>query len=308
MRASRLIVLIGVVSSLMILTAAEPASAEDAFGGKDSDSLTAGASTGNGNDPSSTLGGTSTSGGSSQVPVCTAGDGSEGPVNYRSVPASLLTQEQKDKVAAEGGGYSWKFCGEQVAAATTSALLGVGIDGGALYFPAGAPGGPPVDPVALAAQALNRTPLPTPDIGMNPGPGVPQLVNLVTFLWIGNGDWSPRTATATAGSVTSTVTAVPQRAIWDMGNGDSVVCQGPGTAYVPNVPDDQQPDTCRYTYRHPSVGQPDLKFPVSVTVEWDATWTASGAAGGGDLGVIRRTSTTSIEVAELQAINIRPQP
>lgn len=177
--------------------------------------------------------------------------------------------------------------------------------------PAGGGGGapaPPPSPGALAVQALNRTPLPAPSMAMSPGGTIPLLVNLPTFLWIDPAQWRPVTASASAGAVTSTVTATPQRVVWDMGQGDTVTCDGPGAAYVPSLSDDAQPSDCKFTYRASSARTPDKTFTVTATVEWSVTWTASGAPGGGNLGISRRSSTTTIRVAELQVLNTASRP
>lgn len=168
---------------------------------------------------------------------------------------------------------------------------------------AGAPARAP-NPGGLAVQALNRTPLPAPAMTMSPnGTDIPLLVNLPTFLWIDAAQWRPVTASASAGPVTSTVTATPQRVIWSMGNGESVTCNGPGAPYVPSLSDDAQPSDCSYTYSASSARSPDKTFTVTATVEWRVTWTAVGAPGGGDLGLSRRSSTATVRVAELQVLN-----
>ena len=171
----------------------------------------------------------------------------------------------------------------------------------------GGPTPPPPSPGMLAVQALNRTPLPAPSMSMSPGGDIPLLVNLLTFLWVDPAQWRPVTASASAGGVTSTVTAVPERVVWDMGQGDTVTCDGPGAPYVPNLPDDAQPSDCRFTYpaSSSSARSADRTFTVTATVEWHVTWSASGAAGGGDLGTSRRASTTTVRVAELQVLNTR---
>ncbi len=145
-------------------------------------------------------------------------------------------------------------------------------------------------------------PLPTPQMGMAPRPDIPQLVNLATFLWV-SGGWQSVTASASAGGVTSTVTAVPERVVWDMGEGDRVTCNGPGVPYDPNLSDDAQPSNCRFTYPFSSARSPDKTFTVTATIEWHVTWSASGAPGGGDLGTSRRSSSTRVQVAEIQVLN-----
>jgi hypothetical protein len=167
----------------------------------------------------------------------------------------------------------------------------------------GGPAPAPPSPGALATQALQRTPLPAPTISMSPGGSIPLLVNLPTFLWIDPAQWRPQTASASAGGVTSTVTATPERVVWDMGQGDSVTCNGPGAPYVPSLPDDAQPSDCKFSYPASSARTNDKTFTVRATIEYHVTWTASGAAGGGDLGISRRSSTTTVRVAELQSLN-----
>lgn len=232
--------------------------------------------------------------------MCTAGDGTVGPLNYRPLPADLLLEEQKVQ-AKDGGGWYWQFCGDQ----SLTKIPGTG--NGGIFLPPGSPGAPPINPVDLANQALQHTPLPDPRIGMSPKESIPQLVNLVTFLWVDGGAWAPQGASATAGPVTSTVTATPRRVVWSMGNGDEVVCEGPGSPYVATLSDEDQPNTCRYTYRRSSASMPDDTFVVTAKVEWSVTWTAVGAPGGGNLGVVSRSSSTRVRVAEVQGLNANPQ-
>jgi hypothetical protein len=223
-----------------------------------------------------------------------------GPANYQPVPPELLTQEEKDKMAAGGGGFYTKFCGGQAAPKAP----GTGFE--STYLPPRGPAAPPVDPVELASDALQRTPLPEPQITMAPSPGIPQLVNLATYLWLPPEQWQPETASATAGGVTSTVTATPMRVVWDMGQGDTVVCNGPGLPYRPDLPDERQPSDCHFTYRASSAGQPGQAFTVTATVEWETTWAVAGAPGGGSLGTVSRSSSIDVRVAELQSLNVTP--
>ena len=237
----------------------------------------------------------------SNRPTCVGADGTVGPVAYQRVPDDLLIEEEKSLIA-EGGGIYWKTCGGQPQAKYS------GTGHGGIYIPPRTRGGPPANPADLAEEALERTPLPEPVIEMAPRPEFTQLVNLPVFLWLGPESWKTFTASATAGSVTSTVTATPKRVIWDMGTGDTVVCDGPSLPYDPALSDEANPSTCRYTYRRSSAGQPDQAFVVTATVEWETTWTVTGAAGGGGLGTIARSASTKVTVAELQALNIYDRP
>lgn len=157
------------------------------------------------------------------------------------------------------------------------------------------------DPRALAEEARRYLPLPLPDPVMSPGGD--QIVNLASWLWIG-GPWAVRTSTVSVPGVSVTVTARPETAIWSMGDGTQVVCDGPGTPYDPAQPESSQQPTCAHTYRRSSAREPGLSFDASVTVRWHATWTVSGFLGGGDLGTIDRTTRFAVRVGEVQAINI----
>ncbi len=278
-----------------------PAWAQVASGLRDDSGIQAGASDpGDGPSPQP-VSNSPQGGGGGARPTCTAVDGSVGPAGYRRVPSRLLTQEERDRLALEGGSFVTRFCGDELA----PKLPGPGLD---LEYRA--PGGlraPAVDPVQLATEALERVPLPEPDITMAPAPDIPQLVNLATFLWLPSEQWQPVTASASAGGVTSTVTATPVRVIWDMGQGDSLVCDGPGLPYRPDLPDDRQPSDCHYTYRYSSAGQPGQAFTVTATVEWETTWSVTGAPGGGSLGTVSRSASIPVQVAELQSLNVYPR-
>ncbi|HEV2070459.1 MAG TPA: hypothetical protein VGR26_11740, partial [Acidimicrobiales bacterium] len=62
-------------------------------------------------------------------------------MNYRPVPSRLLLQEERDRIAREGGNYYVRFCGDELA---PKGFAGTGLD--SVYRPAGAPGAPAVDP------------------------------------------------------------------------------------------------------------------------------------------------------------------
>jgi hypothetical protein len=133
-------------------------------------------------------------------------------------------------------------------------------------------------------------------------PAGDQIVNLASWLWL-DSEWRPLTSTVTVPGVAVTVRAVPEQVIWAMGDGGAVVCDGPGVAYRRDIPESRQSTTCAHTYRHSSAGEPDRQYRATVTVRWRATWSASGVAGGGDLGTIDRTTGFAVRVGEVQAIN-----
>lgn len=164
---------------------------------------------------------------------------------------------------------------------------------------------PAVNPLVLAQQALGYTPLGSPAIRLDPPANRDQLVGVTTWLWLAGGSWSPLSASASAGGVTVTTTAVPQQVTWAMGDGSVVTCRGPGTPYDPSRPDAQP--TCSYTYTKSSAGQSGGTFTVTATESWQVAWTAAGvpagAPAGGNLGPVTRTAQLAVRVAESQAIN-----
>lgn len=157
------------------------------------------------------------------------------------------------------------------------------------------------DPEALRASAQEQLRLPTPHLAMSP-PGE-QVVHVESWLWLDGAIWRPHSSSASAGGVTATVTAAPSRAVWDMGDGETVVCDGPGVPYDTSRSDAEQSTDCSYTYRTSSAGRPGNAFPVTVTVEWQLSWSVTGAPGGGALPGVSTTTSTSVPVGEMQALN-----
>ena len=153
-----------------------------------------------------------------------------------------------------------------------------------------------VAPVLVAEQAAKTLGLASPVIEMAPPGGHPQLVNVATWLWVNPAAWHPVSASATAGPVTTTATATPTKVIWDMGDGQSVTCVGPGTPYDPSAPN--ATSTCSYTWSTAGT------YTVTATIYWSVTWSAVGAAGGGTLGVqAGPASRVTVQVVQSEAIN-----
>ena len=165
---------------------------------------------------------------------------------------------------------------------------------------------PPVAARSVALQAESSLQLPPPAIAMNPAPF--SVVNLPTWLWVGPDVWRTFSVTASAGGVRATATATPVSVVWTMGDGGSVTCTGPGTAYDPALSPEMQSTACAYTYRRSSAGQPshedpnDAAFPVTATIVWDVTWHAFGAPGGGSLPPLRTSSSTSVRVEQIESV------
>lgn len=153
-----------------------------------------------------------------------------------------------------------------------------------------------VNPAVVAQQAFTKLAFASPTIEMAPPDGSPQLVGVASWLWLAPGAWQTLTASASAGTVTATATATPAKVVWEMGDGNQVICEGPGTPYSSSEPN----ATTDCSYAWPQAGT----FTVMATVYWSVTWTATGAPGGGNLGVqAGPPAQVQVTVIESQAIN-----
>ena len=123
------------------------------------------------------------------------------------------------------------------------------------------------------------------------------LVGLPTWLWVmdpGPTTWGPNTKSVTLNGVTVTATGRVDQIVWSMGNGDSVTCTGPGTAYADSDDASPSPDC---GYRHQETGT----FDVTARAAWTVSWTAStGESGTVPLSV---ASVGRIVMGEAQVIN-----
>lgn len=159
------------------------------------------------------------------------------------------------------------------------------------------------DPRVLAAQALARLELPAPVIDSSPGGGVPQTVQLPTWVWLPQNQWAPRSATATVPGESVTATATPRSVTWAWGDGASSVCQGPGTPFITGVTDPAaaSPD-CGHTYRQTSATAPGQQFPVTATLAWSVSW--SGGGQSGTFPDLTTTATVHWTVRQIQSLTV----
>jgi len=228
--------------------------------------------------------------------TATSGRGSSSPERCQYQQLSPEEQQTSDRMSQEGlwwpkgnGPGSWyrKICFD--ASGRSSGTI--------VWVPR------QVDPQQLAEQARDEVPTPSPALHMNPPADKGEVTNVETWLWIDPSQWQPVTASASAGNVTVTTTATPDHVVWDMGNGDTVTCNGPGAPYDTSRPAADQSTDCGYTYRRSSARESDGRYHVTATVYYQVAWTATGVAAGGALAPITRSSTVAIRVAEIQALN-----
>lgn len=188
--------------------------------------------------------------------------------------------------------------------------LSVGLGGSGpvleLATPTSASPGAGTDPIAVAAAAEDAIGLPSPSLRFDPMPFT--VTGIATWMWLDASMWHSYSASASVGTVTATAIASPVSVSWIMGDGAVVTCEGPGTAYRPDVPAAEQSSSCSHVYRVSSAGQPsagtsnDAAFPVTAVVTWFVSWSSSVGAGG-SLPPLQTRSTTALRVEQVQSVD-----
>ncbi len=156
--------------------------------------------------------------------------------------------------------------------------------------------GTPPGPQLLADEAVKALRLPTPVVRVNPAPPTPQIVYFPTWVWLGADSWGPRSATASVPGMSVTATAKPVSLVLSTGDGVSVTCSGPGTAWTPGRDAMSPSPTCGHTFTSPG------SYPVTATVTWAVSWAGGGVAGTAP--GMTTTATVPVQVVERPALNV----
>ena len=161
------------------------------------------------------------------------------------------------------------------------------------------PPGTEVDFEALAARAVRSMGIEPITIGIVPEdePGRVGIVGMPVWMWVqepGPTTYGPVEAEASAGDVTVTATAGVDRIVFDMGDGTTVTCHGPGTPYEDRYGKTDSPDC---GHRYTEQGDP---YTVTATSYWVAQWQGPGDIGG--TIELERTTQTQVIVGEAQVI------
>jgi hypothetical protein len=147
-----------------------------------------------------------------------------------------------------------------------------------------------VSTAGLAIQATNRLPIPAPVIRTAPPRGKRELVNIATWFWLDKSQWAPRSATASAGGVSSTVTATAYELTIDLGDGsEPFTCRAPWTPYRAGAH-----STCTRAFTHSG------RYTVTATVRWAADWHGSDG-NGGTLPTMSRTVRFPVQVVQARS-------
>jgi hypothetical protein len=153
---------------------------------------------------------------------------------------------------------------------------------------------------AIARQVYEQVPLVFPQPHTSPPLGAPHLVGFPTWFWVDGTVWRSFDAHASLAGITVSVVAEPKSLHWDMGDGTSLTCAGPGTAWTADTPADQR-SACSHVYQFVSAHQPDGRYHGQVTVVWSVSWSASTGESGGLPDASRSTSFT-LDVGQRQAV------
>lgn len=152
-----------------------------------------------------------------------------------------------------------------------------------------------ITPQELAQRATEELAIRWPEPRTSPSIAIDQLVGIDTWMWIDPAAWQPITATAAIPGMSVSATATPRHVTWDMGDGTTVVCDGPGTPFDDDRPEADQSTDCSHVYQDRGL------YTASATVTWSVTWSASDG-GSGSLADVTRTTQFPMRVAERQAV------
>lgn len=130
-------------------------------------------------------------------------------------------------------------------------------------------------------------------------------INYKNWLWIPESQWHDVSVSLTVAGATVTLTATPSHIAWDMGNGETVSCVGPGREWVKGMPENA-PTNCSFTYAALVDPEGDT-WSVSAAINYTVGWTCTGNCGGqnsGDLGDVTALAgePTSLTVLQRQTV------
>ncbi len=153
------------------------------------------------------------------------------------------------------------------------------------------------NPIEIALEAVAAMQLRAVYIGIVPddAEGSVGLIGLPTWMWAEDpteNTVGPITRSASAGGYTVTATGELDRVVWDMGDGTTITCEGPGTPYEDGYLDSDSPD-CGHRYQSPG------EYTVTPTSHWVINWSGMGQSGVFLLEVL---DSTTITIGEAQVI------
>ncbi|MEU4506588.1 ATP/GTP-binding protein [Streptomyces sp. NPDC024089] len=175
---------------------------------------------------------------------------------------------------------------------------------GVTFVPNGTacPAAPTIDPELVARRAVDSLRLVGPKVA-GPRAAGRYVVGMPMWMWVtrSTSSYGPASAKATAGGVTVTATAHVSTSRWDMGDGTTLTCNGPGTPYSAERGESLSPDR-GHRYVRSVADQPDGRYKGAATATWTVTWTAPALNDGGEFTETRQTAFTAA-VGEVQVLD-----
>lgn len=163
-----------------------------------------------------------------------------------------------------------------------------------------APTRPQVSVATVRKRAVDKMTLSPPDVKASPCQSTDACeatVGVPVWLWIGDGDGTMPThsASATAGRYTIKATAKVSKVTWTLGDGQSTTCSGGGTKYDPDIHGWTTP-TCGFANGWSTAGT----YTLTATYHWDISWT------GDQTGSATQTisATRQVTATELQSVGV----
>ncbi len=158
-----------------------------------------------------------------------------------------------------------------------------------------------IDPIDLVPNALAnaRTQLSAPDPAINPDANAGGIVNL--GMWLAVNDPGTTTARASLANVWAQVDANVAGISVDLGNGDTVDCDGLGTPIPDWAWEEPEQGPCGYTYRASSPD--DDPYQLTITTNYAVTYRTSNGQTG-TLAPIARSATIDYDVDEIQTVGV----
>jgi hypothetical protein len=164
----------------------------------------------------------------------------------------------------------------------------------------------PADPGELAQQAVGQLRLATAEIQTAPQTPDHSYVGVENWLWVPRSQWTTLTKTVSVGGTSVTVTARPDRVVWEMGTAPTT-CYSPGRAWRPGMTDAAE-TTCGYTYSVTSGSQPGDAFDLAAQIHYQVDWTCAGTCTSdtGSLGLVEAPAGTgSLQVLQRQTVVVQ---
>lgn len=239
-------------------------------------------------------GGGSGSGGTPASPPSRGGSGA-GSAAPKPV---VLTEEQKQQAEARAKAFQSACLSVRVTTGQTPAECRPAAPAPAGSAPA------PETPGEAAVRIMAKVDIPKPvapeggPAGVTLADGRPYTaVNTTTWFWVDQSSWQSVSDSENGAGMWVEVNLEPTRLRLSPGDGSpDVTCTGPGTAWTQGTdPLAEAPGGCHHIYKKAG------NVNATISIDWHATWTASGGQSG-DFGTVTSSTPWNFTVVEGQAL------